>query len=131
IKGAVMAAVLKSMAIRPIVFAMANLDPEITYDEAKAARNDIIMATGRSDYPSQVNNVLRCPFIFPASLDDHATAINEEMNLPQLVRWPVSRERMCLIRYVALRASSASHSVPTTSFQSRPIHAFWSGRPPQ
>src|SRR5215831_16479480 len=76
-----MAAMLKSMAIRPIVFAMANLDPEITYDEAKAARNDVIMATGRSDYPSQVNNALRFPFIFRGALDVHATAINEEMKL--------------------------------------------------
>jgi len=60
---------------------MANPDPEITYDEAKAARNDIIIATGRSDYPNQVNNVLGFPFIFRGALDVHATAINEEMKL--------------------------------------------------
>jgi malate dehydrogenase (oxaloacetate-decarboxylating)(NADP+) len=69
------------MAAKPIVFAMANPDPEITYDEAKAARGDILMATGRSDYPNQVNNVLGFPFIFRGALDVHATAINEEMKL--------------------------------------------------
>ena len=81
VKGAFTASMLKSMAARPIVFAMANPDPEITYEEAKAARNDIIIATGRSDYPNQVNNVLGFPFIFRGALDVHATAINEEMKL--------------------------------------------------
>ena len=80
-KGAFTPAMLKSMAPRPIVFAMANPDPEIAYDDAKMARNDIIMATGRSDYPNQVNNVLGFPFIFRGALDVHATAINEEMKL--------------------------------------------------
>ena len=65
----------------PIVFAMANPDPEITYEDAKACRSDIIMATGRSDYPNQVNNVLGFPFIFRGALDVRATAINEEMKL--------------------------------------------------
>ena len=81
VKGAFTTAMLKSMAAKPIVFAMANPDPEITYEEAKAARTDIIMATGRSDYPNQVNNVLGFPFIFRGALDVHATAINEEMKL--------------------------------------------------
>jgi len=81
VKGAFTTAMLKSMAPRPIVFAMANPDPEISYEEAKAARNDIIIATGRSDYPNQVNNVLGFPFIFRGALDVHATAINEEMKL--------------------------------------------------
>jgi len=81
VKGAFTTAMLKSMAARPIVFAMANPDPEITYEEAKAARSDIIIATGRSDYPNQVNNVLGFPFIFRGALDVHATAINEEMKL--------------------------------------------------
>ena len=81
VKGAFTPAMLKSMAARPIVFAMANPDPEITYEEAKAARPDIIMATGRSDYPNQVNNVLGFPFIFRGALDVRATAINEEMKL--------------------------------------------------
>ena len=60
---------------------MANPDPEITYEEARAVRDDIIMATGRSDYPNQVNNVLGFPFIFRGALDVHATTINEEMKL--------------------------------------------------
>jgi malate dehydrogenase (oxaloacetate-decarboxylating)(NADP+) len=72
---------VRSMADTPIVFAMANPDPEITYDDAKAARDDIIMATGRSDYPNQVNNVLGFPFIFRGALDVRATAINEEMKV--------------------------------------------------
>lgn len=70
---------LLSMNKNPIVFAMANPDPEISYDLAVKTRNDVIMATGRSDYPNQVNNVLGFPFIFRGALDVHATAINEEM----------------------------------------------------
>ena len=81
VKGAFTQEMLRSMAARPIVFAMANPDPEITYDDALAARKDVIMATGRSDYPNQVNNVLGFPFIFRGALDVHATAINEEMKL--------------------------------------------------
>jgi malate dehydrogenase (oxaloacetate-decarboxylating)(NADP+) len=72
---------VKSMAKNPIVFAMANPDPEITYEDAMAARKDIIMATGRSDYPNQVNNVLGFPYIFRGALDVRATTINEEMKL--------------------------------------------------
>jgi len=81
VKGAFTQDMLRSMAARPIVFAMANPDPEITYDEALAARKDVIIATGRSDFPNQVNNVLGFPFIFRGALDVHATAINEEMKL--------------------------------------------------
>jgi len=81
VKGAFTQDMIRSMADRPIVFAMANPDPEITYDDAKAARADIIMATGRSDYPNQVNNVLGFPFIFRGALDVRAVAINEEMKL--------------------------------------------------
>ncbi len=72
---------VKSMAPSPIVLAMANPDPEITYEEARAARPDLIMATGRSDYPNQVNNVLGFPFIFRGALDVRARAINLEMKL--------------------------------------------------
>lgn len=72
---------VKSMAKNPIVFAMANPDPEITYDKAIAARKDVIMATGRSDYPNQVNNVLGFPYIFRGALDVRATQINEAMKL--------------------------------------------------
>lgn len=71
----------KSMAPDPILFAMANPDPEIDYDAARDARPDAIMATGRSDYPNQVNNVLGFPFIFRGALDVRAKAINEEMKL--------------------------------------------------
>ncbi|PKK84901.1 MAG: NADP-dependent malic enzyme [candidate division Zixibacteria bacterium HGW-Zixibacteria-1] len=72
---------VKSMARDPIIFAMANPDPEISYPDAVAARKDVIMATGRSDYPNQVNNVLGFPFIFRGALDVHATAINDEMKI--------------------------------------------------
>jgi malate dehydrogenase (oxaloacetate-decarboxylating)(NADP+) len=72
---------LKTMADRPIVFALANPTPEIAYDDALEARPDVIMATGRSDYPNQVNNVLGFPYIFRGALDVRATTINEEMKL--------------------------------------------------
>lgn len=81
-KGGVLnQAMIRSMADNPIVFAMANPDPEIDYNEAIAARPDIIMATGRSDYPNQVNNVLGFPFIFRGALDVRATQINEAMKM--------------------------------------------------
>ncbi|MCW3087385.1 MAG: NADP-dependent malic enzyme [Sediminibacterium sp.] len=72
---------VKSMAKNPIVFAMANPDPEISYEDAIAVRKDIIMATGRTDYPNQVNNVLGFPYIFRGALDVRAKQINEEMKL--------------------------------------------------
>ncbi len=81
VKGAVTKEMLRSMADNPIVFAMANPDPEITYEDALDARSDVIMATGRSDYPNQVNNVLGFPFIFRGALDVRASAINEEMKV--------------------------------------------------
>jgi malate dehydrogenase (oxaloacetate-decarboxylating)(NADP+) len=81
VKGALTAEMVRSMAPNPVVFAMANPDPEITYEDAKASREDVIIATGRSDYPNQVNNVLGFPFIFRGALDVRATAINAEMEL--------------------------------------------------
>jgi malate dehydrogenase (oxaloacetate-decarboxylating)(NADP+) len=72
---------LATMAPNPIVFAMANPDPEITYEDAMSTRNDLIFATGRSDYPNQINNVLGFPFIFRGALDVRASTINEEMKL--------------------------------------------------
>jgi len=81
VKDIVTKEMIKSMADDPIVFAMANPDPEISYEDATSVRDDIIMATGRSDYPNQVNNVLGFPFIFRGSLDVRATAINEEMKI--------------------------------------------------
>ncbi|MFC6434502.1 NADP-dependent malic enzyme [Novosphingobium resinovorum] len=80
-KGAITPEMVKSMAPEPIIFAMANPDPEITPPDAKAVRPDAIVATGRSDYPNQVNNVLGFPFIFRGALDVRATAINEEMKI--------------------------------------------------
>ncbi len=79
--GIVSQKMVKSMASDPIVFALANPDPEITYKDATAARKDIIMATGRSDNPNMVNNVLGFPYIFRGALDVRATSINEEMKL--------------------------------------------------
>ncbi|MDD3800027.1 MAG: NADP-dependent malic enzyme [Novosphingobium sp.] len=81
VKGALSQAMVKKMAPKPIIFAMANPDPEITPPEARAVRPDAIVATGRSDYPNQVNNVLGFPFIFRGALDVQATAINEEMKI--------------------------------------------------
>jgi malate dehydrogenase (oxaloacetate-decarboxylating)(NADP+) len=81
VKGLVTQEMVKVMAANPIIFAMANPDPEITPEEALAVRPDVIMATGRSDYPNQVNNVLGFPFIFRGALDVAATSINEEMKL--------------------------------------------------
>lgn len=81
VKDCVTKDMVKSMAPNAIIFAMANPDPEITPEEAFSVRTDIIMATGRSDYPNQVNNVLGFPFIFRGALDVRATTINEEMKL--------------------------------------------------
>jgi malate dehydrogenase (oxaloacetate-decarboxylating)(NADP+) len=80
-KGALTADMVRSMADNPIIFAMANPDPEITPEDARAAREDVIIATGRSDYPNQVNNVLGFPYIFRGSLDVRATTINMEMKI--------------------------------------------------
>jgi malate dehydrogenase (oxaloacetate-decarboxylating)(NADP+) len=72
---------VRAMAAKPIIFAMANPDPEITPEQAKAARADAIVATGRSDYPNQVNNVLGFPYIFRGALDVRASTINEAMKI--------------------------------------------------
>lgn len=72
---------VRSMAECPIVFALANPVPEISYEDAKASRPDVLMSTGRSDYPNQINNVIGFPYIFRGALDVHATAINEEMKM--------------------------------------------------
>jgi len=94
----VSADMLKTMAAKPVVFALSNPDPEINYEVAISARDDLIMATGRSDYPNQVNNVLGFPFIFRGALDVHARIINMEMKiaavhaLKDLAREPVPEE---------------------------------------
>ncbi|HEY4584613.1 MAG TPA: phosphate acyltransferase, partial [Acidimicrobiia bacterium] len=95
VAGTVSKEMVQSMAADPIVFALANPDPEISYPDAKAAREDVIMATGRSDYPNQVNNVLGFPFIFRGALDVRARAVSEGMKtaaayaLADLAREPV------------------------------------------
>jgi len=81
VKGAVTQEMVKKMAPKPIIFAMANPDPEITAEEVAAVRDDAIMATGRSDYPNQINNVLGFPYIFRGALDVRASAINMEMKI--------------------------------------------------
>jgi len=97
-KGAVNKEMVASMAPNPVIFAMANPDPEITPEEVREVRDDAIVATGRSDYPNQVNNVLGFPYIFRGALDVHATRINEEMKiaaahaLAKLARKPVPEE---------------------------------------
>ena len=85
---------VRSMNDNPIVFALANPNPEISYADAMASREDIIFATGRSDYPNQINNVLGFPYIFRGALDVRAKAINEEMKLAAVhasPNWPKSR----------------------------------------
>ena len=97
-KGLLKPDMLLSMAKDPIVFAMANPDPEITYEEAMATRDDVIMGTGRSDYPNQINNILGFPFIFRGALDVRATEITENMKaaaaraLASLAKEPVPEE---------------------------------------
>ena len=98
VKDVVTTEMVQSMAERPIVFALANPDPEISFDKAMASRPDLIFATGRSDYPNQVNNVLGFPYIFRGALDVQSTAINEEMKISatyaiaQLAKEPVPEE---------------------------------------
>ena len=98
VKGQVTKEMVASMAPNPIIFAMANPDPEITPEEAHSARADLIMATGRSDYPNQINNVLGFPFIFRGTMDVRSVAINAEMKvaatlaLAALAKEPVPKE---------------------------------------
>ena len=86
---------LNNMAKDPIVFALANPNPEIEYDLAMKTRSDIIMATGRSDHPNQVNNVLGFPYIFRGALDVRATEINEEMKLAAVHALAVLPKSLC------------------------------------
>src|SRR5262249_40578718 len=80
-KGAMTAEMVKSMAGKPIIFAMANPDPEITPEEVRSVRKDAIIATGRSDYPNQANNVLGFPYIFRGALDGRASTLNDQMKI--------------------------------------------------
>jgi len=116
---------LQKMASNPIVFAMANPDPEIGYEEACAARKDIIMATGRSDHPNQVNNVLGFPFIFRGALDVRATSINEAMKmaavkaLADLAKEPVPEQ--VNVVYDETRLSFGKHYIIPKPFDPRLI----------
>ncbi len=119
VKGAVTPEMVKSMAKAPIIFAMANPDPEILPDDAKAVRPDAIVATGRSDYPNQVNNVLGFPYIFRGALDVQAHTINEEMKiaaanaLAELAREDVPDEVALALRG-ARPAFGPDYIIPTT-----------------
>ena len=119
-KGLVSQDMVRSMAKDPIIFAMANPDPEITYPDAKAARADVIMATGRSDYPNQVNNVLGFPFIFRGALDVRARAINDEMKTAAASRPRQARQGgRAGSRSSRRTAASDSPSAASTSSRSR------------
>jgi malate dehydrogenase (oxaloacetate-decarboxylating)(NADP+) len=108
--GTVTPEMLRTMADQPIIFALANPDPEITYDDAKAARPDAIVATGRSDYPNQVNNVLGFPFIFRGALDVRAKFINEEMKMA------ASRALAALAREDVPDSVVSAYGVPALRF---------------
>jgi len=124
IGGIVSQEMVQSMADNPIVFAMANPDPEIGYEDAKDARDDtVIMATGRSDYPNQVNNVLGFPFIFRGALDVRATEINEEMKVACAGRWPNSPARTFPTRSSRPTATNRFSTARTTSFPNPSIRA--------
>ena len=125
VKGAVTAEMVASMAENPVIFAMANPDPEITPEEARAVRADAIVATGRSDYPNQVNNVLGFPYLFRGALDINARAINDEMKiacahaLAQLAREDVPDE--VALAYGKNLSFGRDYIIPTP-FDPRLIH---------
>ncbi len=122
-KGALTPDMIRSMAPRPIIFAMANPDPEITPEEVAAIRDDAIVATGRSDYPNQVNNVLGFPYIFRGALDVRATTINEDMKvaaaqaLAMLAREDVPDE--VAAAYEGVRPKFGPHYIIPVPFDSR------------
>ena len=124
-KGAVTQDMVKSMAANPVIFAMANPDPEITPEDAHEVRDDAIVATGRSDYPNQVNNVLGFPYLFRGALDIHARAINDEMKiacanaLAELAREPVPDE--VVMAYGRKLTFGRDYIIPTP-FDPRLIH---------
>ena len=107
-----------AMAPDPVVFAMANPDPEIRPELAKSLRDDVIMATGRSDYPNQVNNVLCFPFMFRGALDVRATDINEEMKMAavhairELAKEPVPQEVLDAYEGIGELSFSADYIIP-------------------
>ncbi|MBG6209071.1 malate dehydrogenase (oxaloacetate-decarboxylating)(NADP+) [Labrenzia sp. EL_126] len=128
VKGALTSDMLRVMAPNPIIFAMANPDPEITPEDAAAVRDDAIVATGRSDYPNQVNNVLGFPYIFRGALDVHATTINDEMKvacahaLAELAREEVPDE--VAAAYRGNRPKFGPEYIIPVPFDPRLIHAI-------
>ncbi len=126
-KGAVTPEMVRSMAPDPVIFAMANPDPEVTPEEVRAVRDDAIVATGRSDYPNQVNNVLGFPYLFRGALDIHARAINDEMKiacaraLANLARLDVPDE--VAMAYGRKLAFGRDYIIPTP-FDPRLIHVI-------
>ena len=113
VKGAVTQDMVRSMAAKPIIFAMANPDPEITPQDVRAARADAIIATGRSDYANQINNVLGFPYIFRGALDVRARTINEEMKVAAaeaLARLAREENEALKARIAALEARSGASS---------------------
>jgi len=124
-KGALTGSMVASMAADPVIFALANPDPEITPEEARAVRSDVIVATGRSDYPNQVNNVLCFPYLFRGALDIRARAINDEMKiacakaLAQLARLDVPEE--VAVAYGRKLSFGRDYIIPTP-FDPRLIH---------
>ena len=126
-KGAVTQSMVKAMADNPVIFAMANPDPEITPEEAHEVRVDAIVATGRSDYPNQVNNVLGFPYLFRGALDIHARAINDEMKiacaeaLAELARADVPDE--VAVAYGRKLSFGRDYIIPTP-FDPRLIHTI-------
>jgi malate dehydrogenase (oxaloacetate-decarboxylating)(NADP+) len=128
VKGAVTKEMVKSMAKDPVIFAMANPDPEITPEEVHATRDDAIVATGRSDYENQVNNVMGFPYIFRGALDVRASTINEEMKiaavkaLANLARQPVPDE--VIKAYGGREMKFGKHYIIPTPFDSRLIHTI-------
>ena len=121
VKGAVTKEMVKSMAAKPIIFAMANPDPEITAEEVAEVRDDAIMATGRSDYPNQVNNVLGFPFIFRGALDVRASTINMEMKIAAAQRARRSGARGRARRSRRRFTARGRNTAPTTSSRCRSI----------
>ena len=111
---------VRSMASNPIIFALANPVPEISYEDAMAARPDVLMSTGRTDYPNQINNVIGFPYIFRGALDTAAKAINEEMKMAPSPTWHVAR---CPTSSTAPITSVTSPSDQTISFPNPSIHA--------
>ena len=121
-KDAVSKAMVKSMAARPIIFAMANPDPEITPEDVKATRDDAIIATGRSDYPNQINNVLGFPYIFRGALDVRASTINEQMKIAAAKALAASwRARTCRTKSTPPMAGGACATARNTSSRCRSI----------